>query len=97
MTANEFNTKYLKYLEESHYGLDINIPSVVRYLDEIFQELIKIPGFKYSQIKDKYSNCRFYNNLYEVLGNKVGVIISDKVERKVTMLMEAHYEYLKYK
>jgi hypothetical protein len=97
MTAKEFNTKYKEYLEEGHYGLDIHIPSVTRYLDEVFQGLIKIPGFQYSQIKDKYFNCRFYTNLYEVLGNKVGAIISNEVERKVTMLMEAHSDYLKHK
>jgi hypothetical protein len=97
MTANEFNTKYKDYLEEGHYGLDIHIPSVTKYLDEVFQDLIKIPGFQYSQIKDKYFNCRFYTNLYEVLGNKVGAIISNEVERKVTMIMEVHSDYLKHK
>ena len=35
MTVNEFNKKYKDYLEEGHYGLDINIPSVVNYLDSI--------------------------------------------------------------
>lgn len=97
MTANEFNTKYKEYLEEGHYGLDIHILSVTRYLDEVFQGLIKIPGFQYSQIKNKFSYCRFHTNLYEVLGNKVGAIISNEVERKVTMLMEAHSDYLKHK
>jgi len=96
MTADEFNIKYSEYLEEGHYGLDIHIPSVIKYLDEIFQGLIKIPGFKYLQIKDKFSNCRFYTNLYDVIGNRVGVIISNEVERKVTMLMEAHWDYLTY-
>ena len=55
MTANEFNEKYKEYLEEGHYGLDISTPSIIKYLDEMFQDLIKIPGFKYSQIKEKFS------------------------------------------
>jgi hypothetical protein len=42
MTQGEFNKKYKDYLEEGHYGLDISYPSVVNYLDEIFQELIKL-------------------------------------------------------
>lgn len=54
MTENEFNEKYKEYLEEGHYGLAINTPSIIQYLDEIFQGLIKIPEFKYSQIKEKY-------------------------------------------
>lgn len=61
MTAKEFNEKYKNYLEEGYYGLAINIPSVVEYLDHIFEkELINITGFKYSQIKLKFNMCRFY-------------------------------------
>ena len=66
MTANEFNEKYKEYLEEGHYGLDISTPSIIKYLDEMFQDLIKIPGFKYSQIKEKFNTSRFYTNLYEL-------------------------------
>ena len=91
MTANEFNTKYLKYLEEGDYGLDIHIPSVTRYLDEVFQDLIKIPGFRYSQIKKKYGRCRLYTNIYGVLGNRAGAIISNGIENHVTILMEAYF------
>ena len=60
MTTKAFNEKYAEYLEEGHYGLAIYIPSVIEYLDEKFQELIKVPGFKYSQIKVKYNSSRFY-------------------------------------
>jgi hypothetical protein len=94
MTSDEFNIKYKDYLEEGHYGLDIDIPLVVKYLDEIFQGLIKIPGFQYSQIKSKYSSCRFYTNLHEVLGHKLGAIISNEVERRVSMMMDVHYDHL---
>lgn len=60
MTSFEFNEKYKDFLEEGHYGLTINIPEVVVYLDKKFQELIKVPGFKYSQIKLKFNMSRFY-------------------------------------
>lgn len=60
MTPQEFNTKYAKYLEDGHYGLDINNPELTSYLDEKFQEFIKIPDFKYMQIKTKFGFGRFY-------------------------------------
>jgi len=60
MTSSEFNEKYKNYLDEGHYGLDIDIPSVVEYLDNKFQELILVPDFKYSQIKLKFNFSRFY-------------------------------------
>ena len=60
LTAEEFNTKYKDYLEEGYYGLALRNSAVVDYLDEQFQELIKIPGFKYTQIKVKFDNVRFY-------------------------------------
>lgn len=59
-TTNEFNTKYKEYLEEGHYGLDLDKQEVIEYLDKEFQELIKIPGFQYSQIKSKFSWFCFY-------------------------------------
>ena len=60
MTTTEFNTKYEDYLEEDYYGLAIPLPHVIKYLDKVFQELIEIPGFKYSQIKLKFNSARFY-------------------------------------
>ena len=87
MTANEFNEKYKEYLEEGHYGLDISTPSIIKYLDEMFQDLIKIPGFKYSQIKEKFNTSRFYTNLYELIG-KPGLIIINEVEKTLNILLK---------
>ena len=87
MTENEFNEKYKEYLEEGHYGLAINTPSIIKYLDEMFQGLIKIPGFKYSQIKEKFSTSRFYTNLYELIG-KPGLIINNEVEKTLNILLK---------
>jgi hypothetical protein len=94
MTTNEFNEKYGEYLEEGHYGLDIAIPTVIDYLDEVFEGLIKIPGFKYSQIKLKFDMCRFYNNLYAVigvLGSKIGYM----VEKDINFLVRVDDEVRK--
>lgn len=61
MTSEEFNQKYKDFLEEGHYGLALDRPEVVEYLDNEFQEFIKIPGFTYSQIKSKFNWFCFYN------------------------------------
>ena len=87
MTKNEFNEQYEEYLEAGHYGLDINTPSIIRYLDVIFLGLIKIPGFKYSQIKEKFSTSRFYTNLYELI-DKPGLIITNEVEKTLNILLK---------
>ena len=47
-TIVEFNEKYIAYLEEGYSGMQIEFPSIVHYLDEVFTDLIKIPGFTYS-------------------------------------------------
>jgi hypothetical protein len=60
MTTDEFNEKYEKYLEPNFYGLAIEIPEVVQYLDEEFESLINIPNFSYSQIKLKFNFARVY-------------------------------------
>ncbi len=60
MTAEEFNTKYKDCLEEGHYGLSFDLVEATEYLDKEFQELIKIPNFKYSQIKSKFNSFRCY-------------------------------------
>lgn len=87
MKVNEFNEKYKEYLEEGHYGLDINSPNIIKYLDELFQDLIKIPGFKYSQIKEKFGSSRFYNNLHALIG-KPGLIINSEVENTLNILLK---------
>ena len=62
MTSEEFNEKYNDYLEEGHYGLDIENEEFIKWLDEKFQEFIKIPTFNYAQIKTKFGMGRFYCN-----------------------------------
>ena len=86
MTAIEFNIKYSKYLEKGHYGLAIEDEKVVKYLDQIFEGLIRIPGFQYSQIKLKYDMICFYTNLHEVLG-KPGRILRNEIEKTIDILI----------
>lgn len=64
MTIAEFNNKYKDYLEDGHYGLSIGIPSVIEYLDDLFEHhLTKVIGFKYFQIKLKFNMARFHSTL----------------------------------
>jgi hypothetical protein len=61
MTTQEFNNKYKDYLVPKYYGLNIQDASVIMFLNDIFTDLIRIPGFKYYQIKMKFGQCRFYS------------------------------------
>lgn len=81
LTAEEFNKKYKKYLEQGYYGLDLHKPEAIKYLDKQFQKFTKIPGFKYSQIKSKFGSFRFYNE---------GLSLEDtqKVEEKLKQIYE---------
>ena len=83
MTSKEFNEKYKDYLETGHYGLDIDIPTVVDYLDKEFEEFIKIKGFNYSQIKEKFNTCRFYCSIKDIKD-------TSKIENNVEELMKQY-------
>ena len=92
MTTKEFNEKYKDYLEEGHYGLDINIPSVVEYLDSIFENgLINIPGFKYHQIKLKFNMARFYFDT-DWKNKSIEQMISNGVEKEINRLVKEYDE-----
>ena len=86
LTVDEFNSKYNSYLEDRHYGLAIDIPSVINYLDNEFQKFILLPGFHYSQIKLKFNSCRFYAGVSE------GNIDTYAVEIEVNRLVKEHDE-----
>lgn len=77
MTTKEFNEKYKDFLKEGHYGLAIEIPEFIKWLDDKFQEFIKQPNFKYSQIKAKFGMGRFY---CEGLSNEQVV----EIEKEIT-------------
>lgn len=81
MTIEEFNEKYNAYLEKGHYGLAINIPAIIDYMDNEFQNLIKLDGFQFSQIKAKFGHGRFYCD-----GVPSNVV--EEIEAKITELCE---------
>jgi hypothetical protein len=60
MTNEQFHIKYEQYLEPGFPGLELFNEDFIDWLDEKFQEFIKIKGFSYAQIKEKYYTGRFY-------------------------------------
>lgn len=61
MTIEEFDEKWKDYVEPGFYGLAINDPDVIAYLDKEFTEEIKTnPTFTFSQIKVKFGKARVY-------------------------------------
>jgi len=63
MTSKEFNEKWSEYLEYRFYGMAIEHPQVIEYLDKEFEEEIKTnPSFNYAQIKMKFGSSRVYAN-----------------------------------
>ena len=90
-TSKEFNDKYKDYIDEEHYGMDINEPSVLAYVDQIFNDLKHIPGFKYQQVKTKFGLARVYTNLEDILPF-VGRIINQELEEKINFILKVEYE-----
>lgn len=90
-TNQEFNDKYKEYLEEGNYGMDIGEPSVLAYVDQIFNDLTHIPGFKYQQIKTKFGLARVYTNLDDLMPF-VGRIINQELEEKINFILKVEYE-----
>lgn len=90
-TSKEFNEKYKDYIEEGHYGMDISEPSVLAYVDQIFNDLTQIPGFKYQQIKTKFGLARVYTNLDDLMPF-VGRIINQELEEKINFILKVEYE-----
>ena len=63
MTVYEFNKKWKKYLRKDFYGMDIENPEVIDYLDKEFEKEVKTNSyFQYSQIKLKAGTSRVYVN-----------------------------------
>lgn len=90
-TNEEFNNKYQDYLEELHWGMQIQVPAVLTYVDQIFQDLTEIPGFKYQQIKTKFGLARVYTNLEDIMPF-VGRIIQQELEEKINFILKVEYE-----
>lgn len=88
MTIDQFNNKYKDYLVEGYYGLDINNPQIIEFLDIEFLDLIMKDNFKYYQIKEKFGMGRFYadgvsaNELTEIENHITKLLKKDFNARK---------------
>ena len=89
MTVNEFNNKYKDYLEESHYGLDIDNPDVINLLDKVFTGWIEdSKDFKYTQIKLKFGTARVYvegidRDTILTIENAIDILMKDEKKEEI--------------
>jgi len=90
-TNKEFNDKYDAYLEKDHGGMQIQVPAVLSYIDQIFNDLTEIPGFQYQQIKTKFGLARVHTNLEEIMPF-VGRVINQEIEEKINFILKVEYE-----
>ena len=89
-TSKEFNEKYKDYLNHES-GMLLDIPSVLAYVDQIFQDLIKIPEFKYQQIRTVHGLAKVVTNLQDIIPF-VGRIIDQELEEKINFILKVEYE-----
>jgi len=87
----EFNIKYINYLEEGHHGLQIDIPSVIAYVNEVFNDLIHIPEFKYSEITTQHGLAKVRTNLQEIMPF-AGRILEQELEEKINFILKVEFE-----
>jgi len=90
-TNKEFNDKYDAYLEKDHGGMQIQVPAVLAYVDQIFNDLTNIPGFKYQQVKCKYGLARVYTNLEEIMP-LIGRVVNYELEEKINFILKVEFE-----
>lgn len=90
-TTKEFNTQYKDYLSEDFTGINIEFPAVIHYVNELFKDFIKIPGFKFESIFLVYGLPSVRTNLDEILPF-VGRIIHQEMEEKITLLLKVEFE-----
>lgn len=96
MTVEEFNKKYADYLETGHYGLDINIPEVIAFLDQEFERfLIHLKGFKYQQIKLKFNRARFLFKTNIPIRTEASIALI--IEQRINELVKKYDENKKLK
>jgi hypothetical protein len=71
--------------------MSINEPSVLAYVDQVFNDLTLIPGFKYQEIKTKFGLARVYTNLEDIMPF-AGRIINQELEEKINFILKVEYE-----
>jgi hypothetical protein len=85
----QFNQTHVKYLDGE--GLLLDVPQVVHYLNEIFNDLTKIKGFKYKEISTIRGLPRVDTNLTELMPF-VGRIIHEKIEESLSIILKVEFE-----
>lgn len=63
MTKEEFNEKYKDYIEEGHPGMELTNKTLIWYIDKAFEDIIKIPNFKFKTISYDYGEYCVWSNL----------------------------------
>jgi hypothetical protein len=89
-TTKEFNEKYKDY-QDHESGMLLEIPSVIAYVDEIFNDLTQIPGFLYSEITTQHGLTRVRTNLQELMPF-AGRILEQELEEKINFILKVEYE-----
>jgi hypothetical protein len=88
-TNKEFNDKYKDYLDG--HGMLLEIPSVLAYVDQVFNDLTLIPGFKYEEIITRHGLAKVITNLQEVMPF-AGRILEQELEDKINFILKVEYE-----
>ena len=94
MTNFDFNKKYEHFIEGN--GLVIDIDSVSRYLDELFDSLLNVKGFIVKEISTKCGLAYFDSNLPEILFG-IGRIMENEIENQINFLIRVETEIEKRK
>jgi hypothetical protein len=81
MNTEDFNNKWNEWLEDGHYGLDIQDEEVIEFLNEIFVDLTKIEGFKFYQIKQKFYFYCFY-------ADNISLAMKSIIQNEIRRIME---------
>jgi len=88
-TSKEFNEKYKDYLDD--HGMLLDIPSVLTYVDQVFNDPTWIPGFKYEEITTRHGLAKVITNLQEVMPF-AGRILEQELEEKINFILKVEYE-----
>jgi hypothetical protein len=89
-TNKEFNDKYKDYLDHES-GMLLEIPSVLAYVDQVFNDLTWIPGFKYQQIRTIHGLAKVTTNLQDIMPF-AGRILEQELEEKINFILKVEYE-----
>ena len=90
-TAKEFNEHFTDHLHPGANGLQIEYPSVVHYLNEIFKDLVKIEGFQFSLISTHMGLAYVHSNIEEILPF-VGRIMTQELQEKINFILKVEFE-----